>query len=113
VTEQYLDQLLREWANIIIKEAEISLQPAWAKKVQIRSTLIVVPSYWPNRKIWRINEGILSLEIPQRNILVAKYILGHGERRIAKELKKNRYQTRKLFKQARNNLILACTNQPI
>lgn len=107
-----LDDLLRLWAMSIIRESEISMQPAWAKKVNIRSTIVVIPSYWPNRRLWRINDGILSLQTDKRNAITGKYVLGYSERRIAHELNKTRYAIRVLFRDARKDLLENLTNQP-
>jgi len=112
VRDSELDALLREWAQSILKEAEISLQPAWSKEVTVRATTIYVPNYWPNRRVWRLNEEIISLEGVLRDALAGKYIMNYSERRIAKELEVSRHKARASIQEARKKLRENLTNQP-
>ena len=107
MTEPELDQILREWAQALLKEAEIHMEPPWAKECNIRSTIVFIPTYWPDRRLGYVNEAIMSLPPDLRNSIVAKYILGYTERKSAKIIKVTRYKVRKLVRDARQVLLQA------
>lgn len=79
------DGLLREWAGTILREIEnsgYSKTTITAKLmecgVMVDSGVIPVPGYWPKRHIQDMHNNIMALPVKYRNVLVARYVLGHN-----------------------------------
>ena len=87
-----LETLLPVWGDRIFKEIESSgfgSQTITYKLmkcgVMTDSGVFQLPNYWPKEDLRQINDGIWSLPIESRNLLVQIYVLGLSGQDLAPE----------------------------